>query len=85
MNNSYKDYGFYIGLLYLLLMTFYFINITKETPVDSPLLLEGFGNYVSACRTLPKAVNNALRENDIQNLTNSLNDKFSIAKDKEMD
>jgi len=70
MNNSYKDYGFYIGLLYLLLMTFYFINITKETPVDSPLLLEGFGNYVSACRTLPKAVNNALRENDIQNNEN---------------
>ncbi len=54
---------FYYGLFVILMLTILLIKFNNNRQLESTR--ENFGNFISACNRLPRAVNNALEKNNI--------------------
>ena len=65
MKNIYNNNeDFYYGLFVIIMLTILLVQFNNNNKHDVSTR-EDFGNYISACNRLPRAVNNALQKNKI--------------------
>ena len=60
---SSNNEDFYYGLFAIIILTILLIKFNNNRQLESTR--ENFGNFISACDRLPRAVNNALEKNNI--------------------
>ena len=62
MNNTLRNDDFYCAFILIIVVAYLFLKFYNEKERN---IHEDFGNYISACNRLPRAVNNALAQNKI--------------------